>query len=366
MRTNRGYKPESSITVRLFAVAVLWGAVLLVAASASACTTFVLRQGDRAVFGKNLDWIAGAGIVVVNQRGLAKEALAPRRGEPARWVSRYGSVTFNQVGKELPFGGINEAGLVVEQMMLDETVYPEPDSRPAVGECQWIQYQLDNCASVEEVIASDSLVRIAPASTRLHFLVLDRAGHVATIEFLNGTMVYHTGDDLPVEVLANSTYDESMACLRGGEGAGRNGSLQHFLDAADMIDEFKRGGDASAVEYAFDILEKVDQGDFTRWSIVYDLADMRAYFRTLESPGVKHVDAADLDYECGSSRVALDMHIDAEGSVNDLFVGYTAEMNRRVIFRAFGKFEEHGFLTVSESDLINLSNYPDEFECFED
>jgi penicillin V acylase-like amidase (Ntn superfamily) len=42
---------------------------------------------------------------------------------PAKWVSRYGSVTFNQYGCENPTGGMNEAGLVVEQMWLDESAY---------------------------------------------------------------------------------------------------------------------------------------------------------------------------------------------------------------------------------------------------
>ena len=42
--------------------------------------------------------------------------MDPRKakGTPASWVSKYGSVTFNQYGRELPTGGMNEAGLVVE------------------------------------------------------------------------------------------------------------------------------------------------------------------------------------------------------------------------------------------------------------
>jgi choloylglycine hydrolase len=42
----------------------------------------------------------------------------PTPGEkPLTWVATYGSVSFNQNGRELPCGGINEAGLVIEQMM---------------------------------------------------------------------------------------------------------------------------------------------------------------------------------------------------------------------------------------------------------
>ena len=65
-------------------------------------------------------------------------------GNTISWVSQYGSITFNQYGKEFPTGGMNEKGLVVELMWLDGTIYPQPDERPAIGVLQWIQYQLDN------------------------------------------------------------------------------------------------------------------------------------------------------------------------------------------------------------------------------
>ena len=82
-------------------------------------------------------------------------------GETISWVSKYGSITFNQYGKEFPTGGMNEKGLVVELMWLDETRYPEPDQRGVLNVLQWIQYQLDNSQTIDEVIASDKKIRIA-------------------------------------------------------------------------------------------------------------------------------------------------------------------------------------------------------------
>jgi len=35
---------------------------------------------------------------------------------------------------------------------------------------QWIQYQLDNCASTKEVIATDEKLRITINGTPLHYL----------------------------------------------------------------------------------------------------------------------------------------------------------------------------------------------------
>ena len=70
--------------------------------------------------------------------------------KPFTWTSRFGSLTFNQYGREFPSGGINEKGLVVELMWLDDTRYPAPDGRGELPTLQWIQYQLDTAANVDD------------------------------------------------------------------------------------------------------------------------------------------------------------------------------------------------------------------------
>ena len=97
-------------------------------------------------------------MVLVNPRGVAKTSVLER--SPASWVARYGSVAFNQYGKDSPAGGVNEKGLVVEVMDLDETRYPPPDSRPAVGPLEWVQHLLDTSASVDEALRAAKRVRI--------------------------------------------------------------------------------------------------------------------------------------------------------------------------------------------------------------
>ena len=90
------------------------------------CTTFCLDHGDRPVFGRNYDWTVEDGLVIINKRGVTKASTLGRLA----WTSKYGSATFNQYGREFPIGGMNEAGLVVESMVLLETEYPLPDTRP--------------------------------------------------------------------------------------------------------------------------------------------------------------------------------------------------------------------------------------------
>ena len=125
------------------------------------CSTFCLDKGEHLVFGKNLDWIQDNGFVFINKRGVQKTAmLAWNVDNLATWTSKYGSVTFNQIGRDFPWGGVNEAGLVVEMMAVDRAKYPVPDERPIINGLQWIQYQLDNFSRIEQVIASDSKLRM--------------------------------------------------------------------------------------------------------------------------------------------------------------------------------------------------------------
>ncbi|MFC1800263.1 linear amide C-N hydrolase, partial [Candidatus Eisenbacteria bacterium] len=341
-----------------------------------ACSTFVLKDGEELVFGKNFDWFTGLGMVVVNKRGVEKIAAYTPEQNPARWVSRHGSITFNQVGREYPFGGMNEAGLVVEQMWLEATEYPEPDSRPVVGELQWIQYQLDNFESVAEVIASDSLLRIRPGGATLHYLVCDREGNSATVEFIDGKMIAHTGEGLPASVLTNSTYAECSAYLEHHMGFGGSepipgspASEDRFVRAAGMIESYlpygSRDRQKDPVEYAFKILDSVAQGDATRWSIVYDIPGGWIHFRTRSSPHVKAVGLDHFDFECGSPVKILDINSALADSVSEYFEDYTRAANRSLVEDTFERFTEAGFFGQMPSDatIERMAGYPETLPC---
>lgn len=329
-----------------------------------ACTTFCLKNKGEVLFGKNYDWMIGDGLVFVNKRGVAKMSSSEDPVNPARWVSKYGSVTFNQYGRENPSGGMNEAGLVIELMWLTETQYPKADARPTVGTLEWIQYQLDNSASVEEVIKNTDKVRISSA-VKLHYLVNDKAGHTATVEFLNGNLVAHLGDTLPVSTLTNDTYDKSLNYSKtvSLEKAGGNGSLERFARAAHKTGEFERQpkSETEAVNYAFDILSNVAQVGYTQWSIVYDQKRARIYFRTLQTPQIRMIDARSFDYSCGSAVKILDMNSKESGDVTARFTDYTRKANRDLIERSFTGTD---FLKSIPAPLRDaLASYPEQFGC---
>jgi penicillin V acylase-like amidase (Ntn superfamily) len=153
-----------------------------------ACTTFSIDKSNRATVGRSYDYEFEEGLLFVNKRDQIKTAyayLGESTGSLATWKSKYGSITFNQYGRDIALSGTNEAGLVVSLLSLDGTQYPYFDARPSIDAGQYVQYLLDNFGTVEETIASDSSIRVRPSpgnNSRLHFFVVDDSGESATID----------------------------------------------------------------------------------------------------------------------------------------------------------------------------------------
>lgn len=314
------------------------------------------------IFGRNYDWITDAGMVCTNLKGLSKTSMQTENGETISWVSKYGSITFNQYGKEFPTGGMNEGGLVVELMWLDETKYPANDNRPAVGVLQWIQYQLDNCSTIDEVIATDKLLRISPTGTTpLHYLIADANGHAATIEFLHGKLVVHKGNDLSLSVLTNSTYDESVRSFRSSTSSGNN-SLERFTGACKMIQQLNTGGTTKPlIDYAFDILDEVSQGDYTKWSIVYDLTNKTIQFKTNRFKQIKMVNFSSFDFNCTAKAKVWDMNQAGSGRIDNLFEVFTSDINKKTVEIAAKESERNVY--ISPQNRERLWQYPLGIKC---
>lgn len=358
----------SRLLLTLAACACLLGRT---AAPARACTTFALRHGARVVYGNNYDWSNGHGLVLVNKRGVSKAAL-PTPGEPdaPRWVSKYGSTTFNQYGRELPASGMNEAGLVVMLMWLDETTYPAADGRGAVNPLEWIQYQLDNFGSVAEVVRHAPSLRVSSSIAKVHYFVGDREGAAAAVEFLGGRLVVHAGPRMPVAALTNDTYERSLLSLKkyAGFGGARPllagaGSLERFARAAAFAKRYRTADDAGVVADAFGLLSGVAQGDYTKWGIVYDPREPGVYFRTLKSPGVKRLDVCALDFRCTTAVKVFDMNEPAEGDVLGRLLDYDPARNESLVRASFGGAAL--LKGVPESYLRLISQLPQAQTCRE-
>lgn len=361
------------MTYRYGAMVALAGFLLVISyASAQACTTFVIGERDSQLFGRNYDFDFGDGYIIVNKRGVSKTAFKSRLqgegGQPVSWISRFGSVTFNQYGREFPQGGMNETGLVVEAMALMSTRFPPPDSRPYLpNSLLWRQYLLDTCSSVNEVIESDSKVRISYDASKgigIHLLVLDREGNAAIIEFLEGKTVVHTGDSLPIRALTNNTYQESLTYWKNRTSPffDSAGSIRRFVTVAGVVHPGRSVQSKPNVEEVFTLLDSV-KWEKTRWGIVYDNRNSKIHLKTDGNAAIRIVDVARFDFSCRTSVKSLNINHDLIGDVTQNFQEYEPAINLDSVKTSFGKLDTR--IQVPEQVVEFLGNYPQQCECRE-
>jgi hypothetical protein len=358
---------RSGIMVREHELMLLVALLLLglSGGQAAACTSFVMDTPEGPCFGCNLDlFIPGDGLVFVNRRGVEKEAVREgTTGESLRWVSKYGSVTFNVAGNQFVWGGMNEAGLVMSSMELQSGEYPDPDERPALLKGNWGQYILDTCGTIDEVVGTDRLLRVQDAEPTDQYLVSDAAGDCAVVEYVDGEFVAYSGAELPVKALANGLYSRAVeAYERGGpkwwwSNPGR--SVERVLACHERAVSFSAASDTSAVDYAFGTLLYYVAAPHTKWSIVFDIPNRQIHYRTDRSPTCKNISMADFDFSCEAQKLVMDVNTPVEGDVEGHFEPYDPDANLSV-FRTF--VERYG-IEVKREDAVELMRFFDGFEC---
>ena len=330
--------------------------------SLDACTTFMIKKDGKVWLAKNLDWLIGDGIISINNRGIDKSAFLTTNANPVKWTSLYGSISFNQFGKEFPLGGINEKGLVIEEMSYSPTQYP-PVNTKALNEFQWIQYHLDNSQSVLEVIESLNDISISPFLFRLHYMACDSEGHIAIIEFIEGKVKFYTGKEVFVPVLTNNSYDNSIKYLQnyagfGGDHIARDSpaSQERFVRAATQIKNLYNKKIPITASDALNILDSVKQKD-TQWSIVYDINERKIQFKTMQAPECRTIFLSDFDFT-NSNYISLLTNFDSKNNIQK-FEPYTIEKNSQLLKNVLRKLSALG--EISEKDtkeiLLKLIDY---------
>ncbi|WP_321376467.1 hypothetical protein [uncultured Draconibacterium sp.] len=308
-----------------------------------ACSTFKLQKGNALVYGHNLNEgdIGVPGLVFINKRGIFKtgrswsEIITKGQLNPSShtWISRYGSVTFNNFGKDFPDGGMNEAGLFIWEMN-EEADYPKNDSLPKLNQMNWMQYILDNYSSTEEAIRSASEIEID--GWTWHYFVGDAAGNTAAIAFINGEVVVHSGEDMPIPALFNTPYERELELLKYFRGFGGNydvdvedPNVPRFVRTAVLIDKYNEETDP--VDYGFYMLKTLRVFDDPEWSVIFDANNRVVHFRTRTQPNIKMLEMDKIDFSNVEPAQVINISVGYPGDVLPLFQPYTKEIMRTFV-----------------------------------
>jgi choloylglycine hydrolase len=204
-----------------------------------------------------------------------------------------------------------------------------------------------------------------------HYLVSDRFGHAATIEFINGKRVVHYGIDLPVKALSNSSYIKSLDAWKAISGkadyetiiSNQGSSIGRFIIAADRINKFQPTAFKKAVDTAFKILDEVSgqktKGSPTRWSIVFDTKNLQVHFKTIGNSNIRKINLRELDFSCRATGKMIDINEPVEGDITHSMKEYSTDLHYKYALKAFTKW---GSNPVPD-ELLKQIQFVENFPC---
>lgn len=281
---------------------------LLAFPTADACTTISYKDlaGDSWML-KSFDYHNDQGYAFLNKRGVRKIGLNSEMQKSKVWVSKYASITFNQVGRDMSYGGMNEAGLSMEIMWLDAAIFPAPDDRPRVNEAQVIQYVLDTAASTEEAIRKIEFVSIDKAFAPVHYMICDRSDDCRTVEYLDEVLVVTPMASGVERILQNTVYAQDLESIREKKGTERVA----YDDLQSIFDLSSKSTPSQIVDHSFEKLDAVISQDNSVWQIVYNLDARSVWFKQRGQANVHFADFAGVDLNCTATSTSVVSNIAA-------------------------------------------------------
>ena len=340
------------------------------------CSAFFMKGEDYCLVGFNENWKPMPGIVVINKRDIVKNNLSwnylvskdkPNEQE-LEWTTKYGSISFNLVGFDLPCYGLNEKGLFVVELYLAKTFSVKDSLKPKMFWAQWIQYQLDNYATVDEVIEglkSSPVIDWWPTFPGSHFFVSDKQGNTAAIELIDGKFSVSSGKSMPIPVLCNGKYQDELKQLNRFKPFGGSEILSlnsqswdnRFSKAAYYINNYNSNNNNNPVAYAFSVLDSIKPG---QWQIVADVKNNIVYFRSDLGKSVKSLNLSSCDFSKNAMVKFIDINSNEQGDVFPFLTRLTVEINDDYVVKGFPiGYENPAFYNSEKYAYLkrNLHNY---------
>lgn len=232
---------------QLSVIIILSVLLFLQAFKTSACSRVMYSgKNDIVITARSMDWVEDIkSNLWLFPRGIERSGAAGQNS--LKWKAKYGSVVTSAY-EIASTDGMNEKGLVVNALWLDESEYPKNDGvKPAISISIWVQYVLDNFANVNEAV--DELLKekfvIVTLETpttggraiglaTLHLALSDPSGDNAILEYINGKLIIHHGKEF--QVMTNSpTFDKQLAIDEYWKAKDGNVMLPGTINASDRF-----------------------------------------------------------------------------------------------------------------------------------
>jgi hypothetical protein len=228
------------------------------------CTCFsAFGKGDTPLFGRNFDWRYQAALLLFT--------------DPPNAFASVSMVDIHYCGYDLnpdlstlksrealldtpfmPFDGLNEKGVAIGIMAVPYVELPNDPQKKTLSDLSFVRLVLDYAENTEHAISLIQQYNISMNEVPLHFLIADKTGKSALVEFVNNKMqVMYNQEAFQVStnfIVSNTLSNVLGKCWRYDK------SYQTLLE---------KSGQISSAE-AKDILQGVSQSN-TMWSTVYNL-----------------------------------------------------------------------------------------------
>lgn len=313
---------------------VIFTAIILLQIKTEACTRFVYKGPNNTIItARSMDWKEDCHTNLwIFPRGMERNGEVGNN--PMKWKSKYGSVIASAYDISST-DGMNEKGLVANLLWLAESEYPVWDEKkPGLSIAAWVQYVLDNFASVSETvehmrkgtfeIVSDKLPDGSRMAT-LHLSISDATGDNAIFEYIGGKLVIH--HNKAYQVMTNSPVFEKQLALNeywqsiGGLVflPGTNRAADRFVRASFYINAIPQVEDIhTAIASVFSVIRNtsVPYGittpnepniSSTRWRTVADQKNKIYFFESALLPNTFWVNFKDIDFSEKASVKKLDL-----------------------------------------------------------
>ena len=179
---------------------------------------------------RNMDWATEMATSIFafridTNKPVVKTGFSPQNEDSLTWTAKYSSIV-TMVGTKKPFGasdGINSTGLVANLLYDSNASYARKNGSSCknLDVLRWVQFVLDTCCSVDEVVAKfdenapekiqliGSKVPGSDKPASLHLAVSDSFGESAIIEVYNGK--YHIHESSNYRVMTNEpSYNKQI------------------------------------------------------------------------------------------------------------------------------------------------------------